>query len=77
MSKYKNPIKTVGVSEVYGIDDPKTLEVGGLYFKSELDMTPKKYIDELKGTEKFIFEKLYSGKFARKLYKLYEYSTDQ
>ena len=77
MSKYKNPVKTVGVSEVYGIDDPKTLEVGGLYFKSELDMTPKKYIDELKGTEKFIFEKLYSGKFARKLYKLYEYSTDQ
>ena len=75
MSKYKNPVNTVGVTEVHGIDDPKTLEVEGLCFKAQLDMTPPKYIEELKGSEKFIFRKLYSGKFARKLYKLYEYST--
>ena len=77
MSKYKNPVKTVGVSEVHGIDDPRLLEADGIAFKGSLDMTPKKYIDELKGAERFIFEKLYSGKFARKLYKLYEYASSE
>ena len=29
--------------------------------------------DELSGMEKRIFEKLYAGSFAKKLYRLYEY----
>lgn len=32
-----------------------------------------KYIDELRGAEKAIFKKLYAGKFAKTLYRLYEY----
>ena len=30
-SKYKNPINDVGVSVVYGIDEPKVLEHAGVY----------------------------------------------
>ena len=73
MSKYKNPINNVGVNKVYGIDDPKSYEKEGFIFVKEHDMTPKKYIDELKGFEKFIFSKLYAGGFSKKLYRLYEY----
>ncbi|MBR4420405.1 MAG: class I SAM-dependent methyltransferase [Clostridia bacterium] len=73
MSKYKNPINEVGVTKVYGIDQPKLLENGGVCFLQELDMTPEKYINELNGFEKRVFKKLYAGRFAKKLYKLYEY----
>ena len=55
MSKYKNPINDVGVTEVYGIDDPKLLENGELAFVSEHNMTPENLIDELSGMEKHIF----------------------
>ncbi len=73
MSKYKNPINEVGVTKVYGVDQPKLLEKGGVCFLQELDMTPEKYINELNGLEKRVFKKLYAGRFAKKLYKLYEY----
>jgi O-methyltransferase involved in polyketide biosynthesis len=73
-SKYKNPINYVGVTQVYGMDDPLVLENGtGLTFVKEHEMTPKKYIDELRGFEKFIFGKLYAGSLSKKLYRLYEY----
>jgi len=36
-------------------------------------MTPKGYMDELTGMEKQVFQKLYAGKMAQKLYRLYEY----
>lgn len=73
MSKYKNPINDVGVSTVYGIDEPQRLSVGSISFCTEHEMAPKKYINELSGMEKKIFGKLYAGKFAKKLYRLYEY----
>ena len=73
MSKYRNPINDVGVSLVYGIDDPERLSVENLEFLAERKMTPKEYINELSGMEKKIFGKLYAGKFAKKLYRLYEY----
>ena len=73
MSKYKNPINDVGVFEVFGLDKPQILNCDQLMFTQKLDMTPKKYIDELAGLEKTIFRKLYAGKTAKKLYKLYEY----
>ena len=73
MSKRRNPINEVGVSEVYGIDDPKAYESETLLFTKEHTMTPQKYIDELKGCEKFVFAKLYAGGFSKKLYRLYEY----
>ena len=76
MSKYKNPINDVGVTKVYGIESPKSLENGAFVFDKEREMTPKKYIDELKGFEKFIFAKLYGGGFSKKLYRLFEYKKD-
>ena len=72
-SKYKNPINDVGVTTVYGVDNPRVLEGGRLVFGQEHTMTPQTYIDELQGIEKGIFQKLYAGKFSQKLYKVYEY----
>lgn len=73
LSKYKNPTNEVGVREFYGIDDPEEFNVGGLKFKSEHTMTPKKYIDELSGFQHFIFKNLYAGSLSKKLYRLFEY----
>ena len=73
MSKYKNPIKSVGVTRTYGIDEPERLSVCGFSYLGEGEITPQKHIDELSGAEKKIFSRLYAGKTAKKLYKLYEY----
>ena len=73
ISKYRNPINDVGVTEVYGIDDPKDYLCEELAFIKEHTMIPQKYIDELRGIERFIFAKLYAGSFSKKLYRLFEY----
>ena len=76
MSKRRNPVNDLGVTEVYGIDDPEDFQGGGLTFTKEHSLTPQKYIDELTGLEKFIFAKLYAGSFSEKLYRLYEYKKE-
>ena len=68
-SKYKNPINDVGVTEVYGMDDPNCLPG----FVKAHEITPQNLIDQLQGMEKTIFRKLYAGKVADKMYRLYEY----
>jgi len=73
MSKRRNPIKDVGVTKVYGIDDPQAYQSEKLAFIKEHTMIPEKYINELKGFERFIFAKLYAGSFSKKLYRLFEY----
>lgn len=73
MSKRKNPINDVGVTLVYGLDNPLLLENNGLKFIKEHEMTPRSFVDKLKGTEKFIFKSVYAGSFSKKLYRLYEY----
>ena len=73
MSKARNPINDVGVTEVYGIESPKDYESAELVFVTEHSMTPQKYINELKGLEKMIFAKLYAGSLSKKLYRLLEY----
>ena len=73
MSKYKNPINDVGVTQVYGMDDPEALQQGDLRFVTEPEMTPQKYVDQLSGMEKTVFRKLYAGDFSKKLYRLFEY----
>ena len=74
MSKLKNPIKSVGVSQVYGIKDEFVLEEGtDLKFVKEHEITPQYLIEELSGFEKTLFKRLYAGKTSKKLYKLYEY----
>lgn len=76
MSKYKNPINAVGVTEVFGFDDPHIFNTEAFRLIKEHDMTPQKFIDELNGFEKHIFKKLFAGNFSKKLYKLYEYKKD-
>lgn len=73
ISKYKNPINNVGVTKVFGIDNPKLLQHGEFVFVKEHTITPQKYIDELNGVEKYIFKKLFAGNFSKKLYRLFEY----
>ena len=73
LSKYKNPINDVGVTEVYGIDNPELFQCGDFVYVREHAMTPQKYIDELAGIEKHIFGKVYAGSFSKKLYRLFEY----
>ena len=72
-SKYKNPINDVGVTTVYGIDEPRILEESGYIFIKEHEMTPEVYVNELKGIEKLIFKKLFAGNISKKMYRLYEY----
>ena len=73
MSKRRNPVKDVGVTKVYGIDEPKALQNGEFVYVQEHTMVPEKYVRELKGLEKLIFGKLYAGGFSKKLYRLFEY----
>ena len=68
-SRYKNPINDVGVTEVYGMDDPNALAG----FVREHEMTPDDLINELCGMERRIFRRLYAGSVAKKMYRLYEY----
>lgn len=75
VSRYKNPINTVGVTEVFGLNNPQALESTGLDFLREIPMTPVDLISQLAPMEQRIFRKLYAGKFANKLYRMYEYGS--
>lgn len=76
-SRYKNPIREVGVSQVYGLDDPKEGEAGGLIFVKEQEMAPEDLISQLPEKEQGWFRFLYAGKMSRKLYRLYEYQKKE
>ena len=71
-TKYKNPINTVGVTKVYGFDDPEAL-AGCVQYVREHDMTPGWLIAQLPLREQRFFRTLFAGKTAKKLYRLYEY----
>ena len=76
-SKYKNPINDVGVTKVYGLDDPRELErETGIRFLKEHNMTPDTLINQLQGMEKAIFKNLYAGSMAKKMYRMYEYGAN-
>lgn len=73
-SKYKNPINEVGVTELYGIDDPHDLEQATqLKFMKEHTLTPDDLINELQGFEKYFFKFMFAGNMTKKIYRLYEY----
>lgn len=77
-SKHKNPINDVGVTTVYGLDDPKELERNtNISYVKEHDMTPATLLDELEGAEKILFSKLYGGSISKKMYRLYEYKKEK
>lgn len=75
MSKYKNPINDVGVTAVYGLDHPALMENSRFSFIQEHSMTPETLVNALHGYEGYIFRRLYAGKMAKKLYRLYEYKS--
>ena len=73
-TKYKNPINEVGVTQVYGFDDPREPENGtGLRFRKEHDLTPAALIEKLPKAEQGFFRLMFAGKMAKKIYRLYEY----
>lgn len=72
-SKVRNPINDVGVTRVYGLDNPKRLEGKGIVFVREHEMTPAELVNQLCGMEKKVFKTLYAGIIAKKMYRLYEY----
>ena len=73
-SRYKNPVNEVGVTTLYGMDDPKIPERAGFRFLQERELTPDEMIKELKGFEQRFFRRVLAGPFAKKLYRLYEYA---
>ena len=74
VSKYKNPVNEVGVSQLYGVDDPRELEQGnGLLFRREHEMTPAELIDKLPGGDRTFFTLLFAGGAAKKIYRLFEF----
>ena len=76
MSKIKNPVKDVGVNKVYGIANAQVLQDNtGLTFVCEHNITPPHLIEQLRGSEKFVFKTLYAGKMSKRLYKMYEYKA--
>ena len=76
-SRYKNPINEVGVTRVWGMDDPRTAAEGTpLCFTEELDMTPAELVEQLPGWEQAVFRRLFAGAAAKKLYRLYEYRSE-
>jgi len=73
-SHYKNPINQVGVTQVYGLDDPTApAQDTGFSFKKAHCMTPDDLIRQLTKGEQIVFRKVYAGKMSDKLYRLYEY----
>lgn len=73
-TKYKNPINEVGVTEVFGFDDPGELTAcTGLTFAGEHSLTPEDLICQLPRFEQAFFRRVFAGKFAKKIYRLYEY----
>lgn len=75
-SRYKNPINEVGVTKVFGMDTPEALAAEtGLRYVKQHDMTPTNLIRELSAGERIVFSKLYGGKTARSLYRLYEFNA--
>lgn len=74
-TKYKNPINEVGVTQVYGLDDPKEAETTGMMFVQEHALTPEMMIVQLPKREQGFFRRIFAGKMAKKIYRLYEFRS--
>ena len=75
-SKYKNPINDVGVTKVYGIDDPCIFEKNTkVKYVREHDMTPEHMIKQLAGLERWLFKHLFSGRISKAMYRMYEFQV--
>ena len=77
-SKYKNPVNSVGVQNLHGLDEPGYLEEQTrIGFVKEHDLTPDYLINELKGFERQFFKCVLGGNMAKKMYRLFEYQTNR
>lgn len=72
-SRRRNPINEVGVTEVWGLDDPKVLESSGLKYAASHDMTPAPMIAQLSPLEQVVFKALYAGALSKNLYRMHEF----
>lgn len=73
-SKYKNPINEVGVTSVYGFDDPHAAAANtGFAPEAERSLTPEDLIAQLPKKEQKFFRLMFAGKMAQKIYRLYAY----
>jgi O-methyltransferase involved in polyketide biosynthesis len=72
-SNYKNPVRDVGVTRLYGIDDIESIICDlRIRFVKEHSFTPKALVNELAPLERLFFKMLFTGKLYRKIYRLYE-----
>jgi O-methyltransferase involved in polyketide biosynthesis len=72
-SNYKNPVRDVGVTRLYGIDDIESIICDlRIRFVKEHSFTPKALVNELATLERLFFKMLFTGKLYRKIYRLYE-----
>ena len=72
-SKYKNPVNSVGVTQLYGVDDIGALLGGtGIHLKAEHSFTPERLVGELRPAERALFQVLFAEGLYRKIYRLYE-----
>jgi O-methyltransferase involved in polyketide biosynthesis len=76
VSRYKNPINEVGVTRVYGLDQPQKLNHGSFRFTAEMDMVPQRYVRQLQGMEQRIFKTVFAGPIYGMLYRLYEFRSE-
>ena len=76
-SKYKNPVNDVGVTQLYGIDDPGDVTEGmNIRFVQEHSFTPESLVNELKPVERAVFRLLFTGRAYGKIYRLLEFALD-
>lgn len=76
VSKWKNPVNTVGARMLYGVDDPQALaEKAGLRLAGERELTPRALVEQLQGFERRFFAHVMAGGMAKKIYRLYEFTV--
>lgn len=74
MSEVRNPINEVGVTKTFGMNNPSVpLSTSSIAYVREHSMTPPELVNQLKGFERFFFKSMFAGKFANKMYRMYEY----
>ncbi|MGN1415407.1 MAG: class I SAM-dependent methyltransferase [Oscillospiraceae bacterium] len=76
-SKYKNPVNDVGVTKLYGIDDPDSITNNSISYVREHTMTPEKLTGQLPKSDRGFFKMMFAGKATRKIYRLFEYAKNK
>ncbi len=70
-SKFGNPVRSLGVTQVWGVDAPGDLRA--MRFQKEHSMTPDHCLAELKGFERWFFTTCFAGELARRCCRVWEF----